>query len=308
MQADMVPQMWPPAAPKSNASTSPFDFRSFTAGAQTTFVAPSSPYQKQAAQVAAAEAELQAVSSMASSLPPDDDTDTALANTSEQDEGTECSVRPITNSLKRLPETVETATAYALMRNGMYPEPLGQVSRCYIVAQTGHDMLLIDQHAAHERLLYLKFSAHGQATPSQPLLLPVSVDIPASAIPYMHRLMPVFENLGLQVEEFGGQTYMVHSIPADLPNLDAANVVADLLDDFETLGKVEQVEILRDRIITRMACRAAVKAGQILHHEEMRALIRDIANARLGFTCPHGRPTMILLTRDQLDKQFKRKV
>ena len=90
--------------------------------------------------------------------------------------------------------------------------------------------------------------------------------------------------------------------------MNVADVIADLLDDFESLGKVEQVEVLRDRIITRMACRAAVKAGAQLHLDEMRALIRDIANARLGFTCPHGRPTMVLMTRDQLDKQFKRVV
>jgi len=93
-----------------------------------------------------------------------------------------------------------------------------------------------------------------------------------------------------------------------MPNMDPSVVIADLLDDFEALGKVEEVEVLRDRIVTRMACRSAVKAGQSLHREEMSALIRDIVSARLGFTCPHGRPTMVLLTRDQLDRQFKRKL
>ncbi len=136
----------------------------------------------------------------------------------------------------------------------------------------------------------------------------MSVDIPATGIAYMQRLLPVFSELGLNIEHFGGQTYLVQSVPADLPKMNPSAVVADLLDDFEALGKVEQVEVLRDRIITRMACRAAVKAGQNMHLNEMRQLIREIAQARLGFTCPHGRPTMILLTRDQLDRQFKRKL
>jgi DNA mismatch repair protein MutL len=217
-------------------------------------------------------------------------------------------VRPVQSSLRQVSEAPEDAVNYALLRDGMYPEPIGQVARCYILASMGHDLLIIDQHAAHERLMYLKFANRRRAAPSQPLLIPVSVDVPAPAVSYMNRLAPVFEELGLKIDHFGGQTYLVQSVPADLAHINVAAVIADLLDDFEALGKVEQVEVLRDRIITRMACRAAVKAGQQLHLDEMRALIRDIANARLGFTCPHGRPTMVLMTRDALDKQFKRKV
>jgi DNA mismatch repair protein MutL len=223
------------------------------------------------------------------------------------DEGRGCSVRPLTNSLQRLPESAGDA-ASVLVRNGALPEPLGQIARCYIVAQAGNDLLLIDQHAAHERLLYLQFSGRARGVPSQPLLVPISVDVPAAALPYMEKLIAVFDQLGFRIEPFGGQTFLVQSVPADLPKLDPAAVVADLLDDFESLGRVEQIEILHDRIITRMACRAAIKAGQALHLEEMRALIRDIVTARLGFTCPHGRPTMVMLTHDQLDRQFKRKL
>lgn len=219
-----------------------------------------------------------------------------------------CEVRPLKNSIRRLEETREDVLEYALLRNGVLPEPLGQLAQCYIIAACGNDLLLIDQHAAHERLLYLKFSHKLDNPSSQPLLIPVSVDVPPSALAYIDRLLPIFEQLGFQVEHFGGATYVINGIPADLRNADPAAVIGDLLDDFEGLGKVEEMDILRDRIITRMACRAAVKAGAKLHHDEMRALIRDIANARLGFTCPHGRPTMVLLTHDQLDKQFKRVV
>jgi DNA mismatch repair protein MutL len=294
----------PSAAPMQRgtfaAPANPVDFSMFTAGLQTAFVPAATMLQKQAAEVFAADQELAAAQSVAATEPMEQ---LAPAPTEELD----CSVRPIANSLRHLAEQVEGVES-PLIRGGVYPEPLGQIGRCYIVAQFGGDLLLVDQHAAHERLLYLKFSSSPRELPSQPLFIPVSVDVPASAVAYMERLGPLFSQLGLKIEPFGGQTYLVQSIPADLPNLDAASVVADLLDDFESLGKVEQIDVLRDRIITRMACRAAIKAGQNLHVEEMRALIRDIANARLGFTCPHGRPTMVLLTRDQLDRQFKRKL
>lgn len=225
-----------------------------------------------------------------------------------EEAGSGCSVRPLQNSIHRMPDAPQDAVSYALLRDGIPPEPIGQVSRCYILASLGHDLLIIDQHAAHERLLYLQFSQRTQAVPCQPLLIPVSLDVPPAAIPYMDRLLPEFERFGLKIDHFGGQTYLVQTVPADLPHMNVAGVLGDLLDDFESLGKVEQVEVLRDRIITRMACRAAVKSGDILHLDEMRALLRDIANARLGFTCPHGRPTMVLMTRDQLDRQFKRKL
>lgn len=231
----------------------------------------------------------------------------ATSSATDLDAG--CSVRPVVHSLRAVGETGnDPDSASVLFRNGQLPEPLGQIAQCYVLARTGNDLLLIDQHAAHERLLYLKFSRAPRQWPSQPLLVPVSADLPAAALPYMERLIPVLAELGLRVEPFGGQTYLVQSTPADLPHMEPQTILSDLLDDFEALGKVKEIEVLRDRAVTRMACRAAIKAGQQLHIEEMRALIRDIAGARLGFTCPHGRPTMILLTKDQLDRQFKRKL
>ena len=223
-----------------------------------------------------------------------------------------CDVRPLASSVAGLQdrpaEDGATLASHPLLKLGRLPEPLGQVALCYIIAQAGDDLLLIDQHAAHERLLYLKFAAQRGESREQPLLIPISVDVAASAVPFLQRLLPVLTELGLRVEHFGGQTFVVQSVPADLPKMDPAAVMTDMLDDFETLGKVEEVAVLRDRVVTRMACRAAIKAGQRLHMEEMRALIRDIVTARLGFTCPHGRPTMILLTLDQLDRYFKRKL
>jgi DNA mismatch repair protein MutL len=277
----------------------PVDFGLFTARAGTGGDRALAGLEREADGFARAEAEFQATAASVTA---------ATAPKPPVVDG-ECDVRPVSSSVRRLQEqSDDSSEPHPLARLSSLPEPLGQVSLCYIVARAGHDLLLIDQHAAHERLLYLRFSAARSQPPTQPLLIPVSVDIPASATPFMQRLLPVMAALGMQTEHFGGQTYVVHSVPADLPNMDPGRVLADMLDDIETLGKVEEVGILRDRVITRMACRSAVKAGQELHRDEMAALIRDIVTARLAFTCPHGRPTMVMLTRDQLDRQFKRKL
>ena len=302
-QADLLPGMSPTFA-RHPESAIPVDFQMFTRPL------PAVPLPREMESQARVEQELRRLQDDAAGKWAESTPAMPQREPEEFDDepGSDCSVRPIQNSLRRVEDVPQDAVTYALLRNGVPPEPIGQVSRCYILAALGGDLLIIDQHAAHERLLYLKFSKRQHQVPSQPLLIPVSVDVPPAAIPYMDRLLPEFERFGLKIEHFGGQTYLVQTVPADLPHMNVAGVLVDLLDDFESLGKVEQVEVLRDRIITRMACRAAVKSGDILHIDEMRALIRDIASARLGFTCPHGRPTMVLMTRDQLDKQFKRKV
>ncbi|PKO20051.1 hypothetical protein CVU37_00860 [candidate division BRC1 bacterium HGW-BRC1-1] len=292
-------------------STIPVDLSRFSGAAQTAH------WEREVSAITQADDELTAVerheleSGNAATAPEGWKSETPEPS-SEPGRRRPCDVRPLASSVAGLvdrpAEDGATLASHPLLKLGRLPEPLGQVALCYIIAQAGGDLLLIDQHAAHERLLYLKFAAQRGETREQPLLMPISVDVAASAVPFLLRLLPVLTELGLRVEHFGGQTFVIQSVPADLPKMDPAAVMTDMLDDFETLGRVEEVAVLRDRVVTRMACRAAIKAGQRLHMEEMRALIRDIVTARLGFTCPHGRPTMILLTLDQLDRYFKRKL
>jgi DNA mismatch repair protein MutL len=136
------------------------------------------------------------------------------------------------------------------------------------------------------------------------------VDVPVDLVPARNRALPLLAWYGFETSHFGGQTFMVQSTPADLmPRLDASGLMRDLLEDLAATdrgGRPLELHDLRDRIITRMSCRSAVKAGQTLHIEEMRALIRDLATTPLGTNCPHGRPTMVTLTRHSLDKLFKR--
>lgn len=228
----------------------------------------------------------------------------------ETDSDPACTVHPLTASLAPPPlPSRDTEPLAALLAEGSYPEPLGQVADCYIVARAGDNLLLVDQHAAHERLLYLQLCARCQSpAATQPLLLPLTVDVPPEITPILLQLLPDLARLGLHVEHFGGSSFVVQSVPADLPQLDPGGVLADLVDDLQQLARMNQLDLARDRILTRMACRSAIKAGQKLSLEEMNRLIRDLVDSRMGFTCPHGRPTMILLTRHQLDRQFKRKL
>lgn len=205
-----------------------------------------------------------------------------------------------------VPPAVPT-TEESIFTRGYAPHPIGQIANTYIVAELGEDLLLIDQHAAHERILYLRLQQRRSRAAAQQLLIPLTVEVSLSDLGYMEKLVPHLRELGIEVEHFGGQTFVVRSLPADFDSIDAVALVHDLLDDLERLGKECEIEVLRDRILTRMACHAAIKSGQALQPEEMRQLVEEIYSARLSFTCPHGRPTMMLLTKDQLDKQFKRK-
>jgi len=187
------------------------------------------------------------------------------------------------------------------------PEAIAQIADTYIVAQTPEGLLLIDQHAAHERLLYLRARDQRGHVATQPLLVPISVEVRPADQPLMEELAPLLAELGFETEAFGGHTFVIRSVPVMFDHVDLAVLVGDLLDDLASEGPTRETERLRERVLTRLACHAAIKAGQHLQREEMQRLMDELLAARLSFTCPHGRPTMILLTRDQLDRQFKRK-
>jgi DNA mismatch repair protein MutL len=187
------------------------------------------------------------------------------------------------------------------------PRALGQIADTYIIAQAGDDLLLIDQHAAHERLLYARAREQAEGGATQPLLVPIAVEVRPADRPLMEELAPVLEAMGFETEAFGGQTFIVRSVPAAFDHVDVPAFVTDLLDDLAGEGRARETDRVRELVFTRLACHAAIRAGRRLQPEEMQRLIDDLVAARLSFTCPHGRPTMIRLTRDQLDRQFKRK-
>lgn len=184
---------------------------------------------------------------------------------------------------------------------------VGQVALAYVVAEGPDGLYLIDQHAAHERVLFERFMAqHGVAIPAQALLEPVTVEFPPAGAKLLADQINLLEHLGFQVEGFGANTFIVRAIPALLAGSDPAAALRVLVEDFEEDETPLQAE-MEAKIIARICKRAAVKAGQILSIEEQRALLIDLEACQAPRTCPHGRPTMIHLSVDLLERQFGRK-
>jgi DNA mismatch repair protein MutL len=195
---------------------------------------------------------------------------------------------------------------------------VGQIASAYLVAEGPDGLYLIDQHAAHERVLFESYMAlwvgsrqsddgtGASSVPAQVLLQPVSVDLPPSSAQLIEEQLPILNRLGFQVELFGKGSYLVRSIPSLLIGMDPTAALAVIVEDFEEDETPLQAET-EARIIARVCKRAAVKAGQALSPEEQKALLDDLEACQSPRTCPHGRPTMIHLSVDLLERQFGRK-
>jgi DNA mismatch repair protein MutL len=195
---------------------------------------------------------------------------------------------------------------------------VGQIASAYLVAEGPDGLYLIDQHAAHERVLFENFMAMWTASnqssdgaaksniPAQVLLQPVSVDLPPASARLIEEQLPILNRLGFQVELFGKGSYLVRSIPSLLVGMDPSAALAVIVEDFEEDETPLQAEA-EARIIARVCKRAAVKAGQALSPEEQKALLADLEACQSPRTCPHGRPTMIHLSVDLLERQFGRR-
>jgi DNA mismatch repair protein MutL len=185
---------------------------------------------------------------------------------------------------------------------------VGQIGAAYLIAEGPDGLYLIDQHAAHERVLFEKLMAqHDQKNiPSQALLAPVVVTLPPGQADILSSQVSALQSFGFQVVSFGTNAFQVRSIPALFGQADPASALRVLVDDFEEDEAPLQNEI-ESRIAARVCKRMAVKAGQVLSPDEQRALLNDLESCNSPRTCPHGRPTMIHLSVDMLERQFGRK-
>jgi DNA mismatch repair protein MutL len=184
---------------------------------------------------------------------------------------------------------------------------IGQVAVAYLVAEGPDGLYLIDQHAAHERVLFERFmSQRADKIVSQTLLEPVAVDFPPASARLLVDQLPMLMKLGFKVEEFGSNTFLVRAVPVLLSEANPADALRVLVEEFEEDETPLENEI-EAKIIARVCKRAAVKAGQVLSPEEQKGLLRDLETCRSPRTCPHGRPTMIHLSVDLLERQFGRK-
>jgi DNA mismatch repair protein MutL len=184
---------------------------------------------------------------------------------------------------------------------------VGQVALAYLIAEGPDGLYLIDQHAAHERILFERLMAQRQdKIPAQVLLEPVTVELPPASALLLNEQLSVMGQLGFQVEAFGRGMFLVRGIPSLLTGLDPATALRVLVEDFEE-DETPLAEEIEAKIIARVCKRAAVKSGQVLSTDEQTALLRDLEACRSPRTCPHGRPTMIHLSVDLLERQFGRK-
>ncbi|MBM4422071.1 MAG: DNA mismatch repair endonuclease MutL [Chloroflexi bacterium] len=185
---------------------------------------------------------------------------------------------------------------------------IGQIGAAYIVAEGPDGLYLIDQHAAHERVLYEAFSLQRAAADvvSQSLLDPVAVEVPPAAADLLHSQIETLNRIGFSIEPFGGNTFLVRSLPSVLGKVDPARAVRVVVEDFEEDETVLAAEV-EARLIARVCKRAAVRAGQALTPAEQVELVRRLEACQSPRTCPHGRPTMIHLSVEVLEKQFGRR-
>ncbi len=184
---------------------------------------------------------------------------------------------------------------------------VGQIANAYLVAEGPDGLYLIDQHAAHERILYERYMAQRKTQiVAQSLLQPLAVELSPSGSRLLDEQLPYLNQLGFQVEPFGLNTFLVRAIPSLLVGSDPSAALRVLVEDFEEDETPLQAEV-EARLVARICKRAAVKAGKTLTLEEQRTLVDDLEACQSPRTCPHGRPTMIHLSVDLLERQFGRR-
>ena len=193
---------------------------------------------------------------------------------------------------------------------------VGQIGATYLVAEGPDGLYLIDQHAAHERVLFEKLMHLRQAQdglqnsknniPSQVLLTPIVVTLPPAGAKIISEQLPILLNFGFSVEPFGPNAFQVRAMPALFTGTDPAAALRALVEDFEEDETPLQAEV-EARVAARVCKRLAVKGGQVLSPEEQRALLADLETCDSPRTCPHGRPTMIHLSVELLERQFGRR-
>lgn len=187
-------------------------------------------------------------------------------------------------------------------------EPLAQLDETYILCRSGKDLLIIDQHAAHERILYDRLlpKLRNREPISQLLLFPATFELGIKESLMLEEYIPELRNYGFDLDHFGGDTYTLRSVPEFIGDMDYRQLILDIIDNLSTIGKRLPTEEIQERMATFLVCRSAVKAGDIQQYEEWKRLVLDLQRTTSPYTCPHGRPTIIRLSKEELEKRFKR--
>ena len=187
---------------------------------------------------------------------------------------------------------------------------IGVLNKLYVLMENAEGLVLVDQHAAHERILFeeLRRRMEQQGVPSQKLLITQTFELPPRDADWIERNLPVLQKMGIGIESFGPNTFKIDSLPGFLNVTDAAQFIGKVIDDLKTSSDRSSPLRLGEDMIAKSVCRHAVKANDPLRFLEVEKLIRDLLDCDLPYCCPHGRPTMIQVSHAELEKRFGRKV
>ena len=183
--------------------------------------------------------------------------------------------------------------------------PIGQVDRCFIIAQDARGLYIVDQHAAHERILYDKFASMADKIPSQQLLVHLLLTFDRRESELIEEQQELFASLGFAMEPCGEREFRLMEVPADIPVGEAEDIIREILTSLQDMHSLSAKEI-RHACIATTACRAAIKAGDELNFRQMQILLDELSSTSLPYTCPHGRPTILKFSSEELAKMFKR--
>ena len=188
-------------------------------------------------------------------------------------------------------------------------KPIGQIFNSFIILQGVDNVIFIDQHTAHERILYERFlnKMRDSRIEVQTMLLPVNIELSSKESLVLQSNLDNFKKLGFDIESFGENSFVIRSIPSILSGDDCKQAVKDILNKLVSEQKGTSFDEVINKMILVMACRGAVKAGQILSIEEMSSMIKELMNTVRPFTCPHGRPIALTIEKGQILKGFLRK-
>jgi DNA mismatch repair protein MutL len=203
-------------------------------------------------------------------------------------------------------EVQPAARPYAEMLEGF--QVLGQLDRTYIIASSLRGLLIIDQHVAHERVLYEKLTVlrQRQPVPVQHLLTPLVFHLDRRTATLLGEHLQEIQNMGFLLEPFGSDSVVLRGVPAWLGQRNVEALVRDLLDEISELGVQRRLPLTDETLVATTACKMAVKAGDALSHAEMTHLLQELAETENPYLCPHGRPVVLVLSIEELERRFKR--
>ena len=183
------------------------------------------------------------------------------------------------------------------------------VGKLYVLLESDRGLVLLDQHAAHERILFeqmLNRLEQNGVTPSQKLLLPETIELPPRDAQFLRDQLPALTRLGVGLSEFGERTFLLDALPPFVKAADPRRFVFDLVDELRAAGREVNLARLGEHTVAKTVCRHAVKANDPLGGPELENLVTDLRQCAMPYTCPHGRPTLIEMSYRELEKKFGR--